>query len=91
MGFSGLLRLFPEIMPCLFSQVGIISIWSLSIIVSERKPGFSVQIKEGDPADGGINRSNTQSISRTNPAIGGIESDVDMGEKDSFRSVTIRV
>jgi len=34
-----------------------------TIIVSERKLGFFVQIKEGDPADGGINRRNTLSIS----------------------------
>jgi len=38
--------------------------------VSKRKLGFFVQIKENDPA------------------VGGIESDADMGEKDSFRSGT---
>ncbi len=32
--------------------------------MSERKLGFFVQIKEDDPADGGINRRNTLSISR---------------------------
>ena len=40
-------------------------------IVSERKLGFFVQIKEDDPADGGINRRNTLSISRINPPQAG--------------------
>ena len=53
--------------------------------MSERKLGFFVQIKEDD----NFNRRNTTSISRINPAVGGIESDADMGEKDSFRSGTI--
>jgi len=40
-------------------------IWSSpAYLVPERKLGFFVQIKEGDPADGGINRRNTLSISR---------------------------
>ena len=56
--------------------------------MSKRKLGFFVQIKDDDPADGGINHRNTLSISRINPAAGGIESDADMGEKDSFRSGT---
>ena len=34
------------------------------------------KIKEDDPAFSGINRWNTLSISRINPAVGGIESDV---------------
>jgi len=54
-------------------------------LVSERKLGFFVQIKEGK----NFNRRNTLSISRINPAAGGIECDADMGEKDSFRSGTI--
>ena len=33
-------------------------------LVSERKLGFFVQIKEDDPADDGINLRNTLSISR---------------------------
>ena len=52
--------------------------------MSERKLGFFVQIKE----DENFNHRNTLSISRINPAVGGIESDADMGEKDSFRSDT---
>ncbi len=52
----------------------------------ERKLGFFVQIKEDDPADGGINRRNTLSISRIEiwawrPAAG--------DEKNSFHSGTI--
>jgi len=66
--------------------------------VPERKLGFFVQIKppawrasalEGKASRfSGINRRNTLSISRINPAAGGIEPDADMGEKDSFRSGT---
>jgi len=52
--------------------------------VSERKLGFFVQIKE----DENFNRRNTLSISRINPAAGGIESEADMGKKDSFPSGT---
>ena len=52
--------------------------------MSKRKLGFFVQIKEGE----NLNRRNTLSISRINPAAGGIESDADMDEKDSFRSDT---
>ena len=40
-------------------------------VVSERKPGFFVQIKEDDPTDGGINLRNTLSISRINPPQAG--------------------
>ncbi len=52
--------------------------------MSERKLGFFVEIKAGDPAMAGLTAGIYRNISRIK-----FEANEDVGEKDSFRSGTV--